>query len=181
MEDTRTLHQGKWLALRQRGRWEFVERVNPRGAVAIIALTPAEKLLLVEQPRVAIGQRTIELPAGLVGDLADSRDESLTTAARRELVEETGYDCQRIELLHSGPTSSGMSTEMVHFVRAFGLRRVGPGGGDDSEDITVHEVPLADVPGWLQQRARQGDSVDPKLMTGLWLLQHPGPYNIDLL
>ncbi|MDN5924832.1 MAG: NUDIX hydrolase [Xanthomonadales bacterium] len=164
--------------MKQRGHWEYVERVHPAGAVAIIALTDTGSLLLVEQTRAPIARTTIELPAGLIGDLATATDESVSAAARRELEEETGYRCARIEPLHTGPSSAGMSTEMIHYVRAHELTRVGPGGGDDSEDISVHEIPLANISAWLQQRARQGDSIDPKLMAGLWLLDHPGSFNI---
>lgn len=171
------VYQGKWLRMKQRGRWEYVERVNPGGAVAMLAVTAENRLLLVEQFRVPIKRRTIELPAGLVGDMEHLRGEDLLDAARRELEEETGYTCARIEALHSGPSSAGMSTEFIHFVCALDLRRVGPGGGDDSEDISVHEVPLDGIDAWLKQRAANGDSVDPKLMAGLWLLAHPGQYN----
>ncbi|HET6631329.1 MAG TPA: NUDIX hydrolase [Rhodanobacteraceae bacterium] len=172
-----TLYQGRWLRLKRHDHWEYVERANAAGAVVIVAVTDAGALLVVEQRRVPIDRTTIELPAGLIGDLAACGDEPLAEAATRELEEETGYRCACIEHLHSGPSSAGMSTEFIHFVRAVGLQRVGAGGGDDSEDITVHEVPLADVPAWLQARARAGLSVDPKLMTGLWLLDHPGPFN----
>lgn len=176
MQD-RVLYQGHWLRMKQRGRWEYAERVNPGGAVAILAVTSDDRIILVEQPRVPISRRTIELPAGLVGDRAEDPDEQLADAARRELEEETGYRCGRIEPLHSGPTSAGMSNEMIHYVHARDVHKVGPGGGDDSEDITVHEVPLAEIAGWLAGRTCRGDSVDPKLMAGLWLLEHPGPYN----
>ena len=65
-----TLYQGRWLSLRQRGRWEYAERNNPGGAVIILAVTPEDRIVFVEQYRVPILQRTIEMPAGLVGDLA---------------------------------------------------------------------------------------------------------------
>lgn len=172
-----TLYQGTWLKMKQRDQWEFVERVNPGGAVVILAVTDTQRLLLVEQFRVPIGRRTIELPAGLVGDMPHVRGEGLLDAARRELEEETGYTCTDIETLHSGPSSAGMSTEFIHFVRALQPRQAGPGGGDESEDIKVHEVPLNEIATWLSQRAARGDSVDPKLMAGLWLLDHPQPYN----
>lgn len=172
-----TVYQGEWLCMKQRGQWEFVERVNPGGAVAMLAITAEQRLLLVEQFRVPIQRRTIELPAGLVGDMAHLRGEDLLSAARRELEEETGYTCARIEVLHSGPSSAGMSTEFIHFVHALDLRRIGAGGGDESEDIIVHEVPLASIDAWLAQRAAIGDSVDPKLMAGLWMLEHPRRYN----
>jgi ADP-ribose pyrophosphatase len=69
-----------------------------------------------------------------------------------------------------GPTSSGMSNERVAFVRATGLTRVHAGGGDASEDIRVHEVPLAEVPGWLSQKMAEGYALDAKLWAGLWFV-----------
>ncbi|MGB5852390.1 MAG: DNA mismatch repair protein MutT, partial [Rhodanobacter sp.] len=66
-----TLCEGRWLSLRKRGRWEYAERNNPAGAVIIVAVTPEDRVLFVEQYRVSILQNTIEMPAGLVGDLAD--------------------------------------------------------------------------------------------------------------
>jgi ADP-ribose pyrophosphatase len=65
-----------------------------------------------------------------------------------------------------------MSTEMTVFVRARGLRKVGPGGGDASEDITVHAVPRREAGAWLLRKARDGYSIDPKLFAGLWFLDH---------
>ena len=116
------------------------------------------------------------MPAGLVGDLADQADESALLAAQRELEEETGYRCQRVEFIHRGPSSSGMSTEMITFVRAWDLQKVGPGGGDESENIVVHEVPLREAGAWLFARAADGYSIDPKLFAGLWFLeQHHAP------
>jgi ADP-ribose pyrophosphatase len=167
-----TLFQGRWLSLRKRGRWEYAERNNAGGAVIILAITPEDNVLFVEQYRVAIQQRTIEMPAGLVGDLAEQSDESALLAAQRELEEETGYRCERVEFIHEGPSSSGMSTEMIAFVRAHGLTRVGPGGGDESENIVVHEVPRSDAGRWLFARAREGYSIDPKLFAGLWFIEN---------
>lgn len=173
------LHQGRWLTLKQRGGWEFVERNNPGGAVIIIAVTPADRVLFVEQFRVPILERTIEMPAGLVGDLDGMDDEDALLAARRELEEETGYACGDIRFLHAGPSSAGMSTEMMVFVHAIDLRKVGPGGGDASEDITVHEVERKQAGAWLVQKAREGFSIDPKLFAGLWLLEHDALFRQD--
>jgi ADP-ribose pyrophosphatase len=167
-----TLYQGRWLSLRKRGRWEYAERNNPGGAVIILAVTPEDKLLFVEQYRVAIQKHTIEMPAGLVGDLADQLDEGALLAASRELEEETGYRCERVEFIHEGPSSSGMSTEMITFARAYGLTRIGPGGGDESENIVVHEVPRGEAGAWLFARAREGYSIDPKLFAGLWFIEN---------
>jgi ADP-ribose pyrophosphatase len=167
-----TLCEGRWLSLRKRGRWEYAERNNPGGAVIILAVTPEDKVLFVEQYRVSILQNTIEMPAGLVGDLPDQADEDALLAAQRELEEETGYRCRRVEFIHAGPSSSGMSTEMIAFVRARELEKVGPGGGDDTENIVVHEVPRRDAGAWLFARAAEGYSIDPKLFAGLWFIEH---------
>ncbi|MET0330620.1 MAG: NUDIX hydrolase [Dyella sp.] len=178
-EPVQTLHAGKWLTLRQRGRWEYVERNQPGGAVIILAVTPEDHVLFVEQYRVSIMQNTIEMPAGLVGDLADQADEDVLLAAQRELEEETGYRCERVEFIHQGPSSSGMSTEMITFARAWDLTRVGPGGGDESENIVVHEVPRSEAGRWLFERAAEGYSIDPKLFAGLWFIEHGNVATMD--
>lgn len=171
-----TLHQGRWLRLRRRGRWEYAERNNPGGAVIILAVTPEDKVLFVEQYRVAIGRFTIEMPAGLVGDLADQHHESALVAAQRELEEETGYRCGRVSFVHEGPSSSGMSNEIIAFVRAHDLVKVSDGGGDATENIVVHEVPRGEAGAWLMARAKDGYSIDPKLFAGLWFIEHDGMF-----
>jgi len=163
-----TMYEGKYLRLVKRGHWEYAERTNAGSAVIVIAVTPEDKLLFVEQFRVPMGAPTIEMPAGLVGDL-DAHD-TMEAAARRELLEETGWQASEVKVLMVGPTSSGMSNELIAFVRARGLTRIHAGGGDDSEDITVHEVPVADAPRWLTEKMAAGYSMDPKLWAGLWLL-----------
>lgn len=169
MDDTtEALFEGKYLRLLRRRTWEYAERRNAVRAVIVIALTPEGKLLFVEQYRPPIDGRTIEMPAGLVGDTAEH--DTLEDAARRELLEETGWRADEVTVLVSGPTSAGMSNEMIAFVRARGLTRVDAGGGDESEDITVHEVPVDDAPRWLAGKIAEGFAIDPKLWAGLWLL-----------
>lgn len=164
------LYQGEWLRMVRRGHWESCERTHGRDglAVLVIAVTPADEVLFVEQYRVPLGARTIEMPAGLVGD--DHDDDTLTSAARRELIEETGWDPGRVDVLLAGPTSSGMSNERIAFVRARDLRRVGDGGGVGDEGITVHAVPRAQAPAWLMQRHAEGYELDLKLWAGLWMI-----------
>ncbi|MFC3651898.1 NUDIX hydrolase [Dyella humi] len=167
-----TLYQGRWLRLRRRGRWEYAERNNPGGAVIILAVTPEDNVLFVEQYRVAVQRFTIEMPAGLVGDLADQQHESALIAAQRELEEETGYRCSRVSFVHEGPSSSGMSNEIIAFVRAHDLVKVSDGGGDVTENIVVHEIPRSEAGAWLVARAKDGYSIDPKLFAGLWFIEH---------
>jgi len=171
MTQTETLFNGSWLRLMRRGRWEFAERMNPGGGVIIIAVTPEDRILFVEQWREAVRSKTIEMPAGLVGDLDDA-DESAVAAAARELTEETGYRAGNVEMLMAGPSSAGMSNEMIAFVRAYDLVREHAGGGDHSENILVHEIPRADAAAWLVQKSREGYSIDPKLFAGLYFLDH---------
>ena len=86
-----TLYEGQWLRMKRRGHWEYAERSHGNGmAVIIIAATPDDHVLFVEQYRVPLGKRTIEMPAGLVGD--DHAHDTLESAARRELIEETYPD-----------------------------------------------------------------------------------------
>ncbi len=167
-DDTRTVYQGTYLRMRVKGNWEYAERTKGGSAVIIIARTPEDRMLFVEQFRVPLGKPTIEMPAGLVGD--QDPDDSFELAARRELLEETGWRADKVEVLMVGPSSAGMSNELIAFVRASGLSRVHAGGGDETEDITVHEVPVAEVPRWLAGKMADGYDMDPKLWAGLWLL-----------
>lgn len=168
-----TLFAGRFLALRKIGSWEFADRVNASDAVLIAALTPEHRLLLVEQYRIPVGARTLELPAGLIGDEPGDRGESTAAAARRELLEETGYAADKLEAVTSGPSCSGITSERVTLFLATGLRRVGPGGGVSQENITVHEVPRTEVYNWLVARSRTGVLIDPKIYAALFFLNLP--------
>lgn len=162
------VYQGKFLAFAKEGRWEYVDRVNASGAVIIAAVTGDRKLLLVEQFRIPVKSRTIELPAGITGD--DVAGEPCEEAARRELLEETGYRAGDIRILSTGPASSGLTSELVTLVLAVDLKREHAGGGVENENITVHEVPLDEVHAWLENKAREGCMIDPKIYSGLYFL-----------
>ncbi|MBS7456642.1 NUDIX hydrolase [Coralloluteibacterium stylophorae] len=171
MSETKTLWQGDYLRIKRRGTWEYVERTTPNGmAVVLLAVTPDDEVLFVEQYRVPIDGRTIELPAGLVGDIHG--DESLELAAERELEEETGWRPAHCEVLLVAPSTAGLSSERVAFVRATGLTRIHAGGGDASEDITVHAIPRAEAGAWLASKLAEGYSLDVKVWSGLWLIEH---------
>lgn len=168
-DQPKILARGKFLALIQEGHWEYAHRVNATGAGIIVAVTDDGKLLLVEQYRIPLHARTIELPAGVTGDQAGS-GESDAEAARRELLEETGYAATTVEALTTGPASSGLASEVVTLFRATGLKRKGRGGGVEQEQIIVHEVPLLEVHEWLAARSQEGILVDPKIYTGLYFV-----------
>ncbi|KAF1708804.1 DNA mismatch repair protein MutT [Pseudoxanthomonas kalamensis DSM 18571] len=166
-----TVFEGKYLRMVVRGNWEYCERTHAGGLAAIIiAVTPDDKVVFVEQFRVPLQAPTIEMPAGLVGDI--HAGESIEVSAIRELEEETGWTAEQAEVLLIGPTSSGSSSEKIAFVRANGLRKVGPGGGDGDENITVHEIPRAQAAAWLVQKLGEGYELDAKLWAGLWMIEH---------
>src|SRR5687768_1645409 len=122
------LAEGRYLRLIKRGRWEYVDRINAQGAAVIVAVTPENKVLLIEQYRAPLDRTVIEMPAGLVGDEGDAH-EHFAVAAKRELLEETGYECEEmIEVAH-GPPTPGLATELITFFVALGLRKVNDGGG----------------------------------------------------
>lgn len=162
-----TVWQGKYLQILSRRNWEFVDRRNIRGIVIVVAVNERNELVLVEQYRPPVDSQVIEMPAGLVGDLPGGDKEPFEVAAQRELFEETGYEAAGMDKLIEGPPAVGISSEQVTFYRARDVRKTGAGGGDASENIRVHEVPLARVRAWLDGMTRQGKLVDPKVYAGL--------------
>jgi ADP-ribose pyrophosphatase len=162
------LAEGRFLRLVRDDHWEYADRTRARGAVVVAAVTDDRRLLLTEQFRIPVSRRVIELPAGLVGDIAGEEEEELATAASRELLEETGYQPGKLQLLTIGPPSAGMASEIVAFFLAGELLKVHDGGGDDTEEIVVHAVPLAEIDEWLARQAAEGLLIDPKVYAGLY-------------
>lgn len=156
-----TVWSGKYIEARRKGRWEFVGRANNIHAAVIVAIDKGH-VLLVEQPRVPLGGRCLELPAGLVGD--ENAGESVEESAARELEEETGYRPERIEIIGRFASSPGMVSETFTLVKAHGLSRVGPGGGEANEEITVHRVKLSDVPTFVAAKRAEGMFIDVKML-----------------
>ena len=162
MPKPETMIEGRHLRLLSIGGWEYVQRTVASGVVCIVAVTAEDKLILVEQFRRPVDAFVIELPAGLSGD-ADDRNESLETAAQRELLEETGYEANDWTCLGDVVSSAGLTDEVVTVFRARELRKVGLGGGDDSEDIIIHEVPLVDLADWIAASASAGKRIDSRV------------------
>lgn len=166
----RVLATGKYLTLVDDQGWEYVVRPHITGIVVVVAITNDDRIILVEQYRTPIHNRVIELPAGMVGDTEALRHESLADAAGRELTEETGYEAREIVPIFEGPTSVGMSAEILSFFHARGLTQVHAGGGVESEQITVHAVPLSELRAFIARSQAAGLAVDPKIFTGLYLV-----------
>lgn len=160
-QPTEVKWQGKYVTALARGKWEFVSRSGQTSAVVVIAEHEG-KLILVEQHRVPVGGRCLELPAGLVGD--EDANATVEETAIKELEEETGYTAERVEKLGYFHASPGMLSEGFTLVRAHAVRKIGEGGGNADEDIAVHRVSRADIPDFIVTKRAEGVAIDVKLL-----------------
>lgn len=110
--------------------------------INIIPITPAGNVILIHQYRHGIEDVMLEVPGGMVDpDESDPMD-----AARREMLEETGYESQELfRLGHVTPNPAFLNNRCYSYV-AFGTRFVSPPQFDGAEDIKVEEVPLDTIP-----------------------------------
>lgn len=152
---------GKYIRAMRDGRWEYASRTNAVRAVVILA-EYGSCVVLIEQERVPIGRRCLELPAGLVGD--EEPNATVEDSAIKELEEETGFTATAIDRLGDFYSSPGMVAESFTLVRATGLRRIGDGGGTEHEDITVHLVPRDDIAAFIERKRGEGMGIDVKLL-----------------
>lgn len=152
---------GKYIVTKRRGPWEYVGRARGIGAAVILAIEDGH-VLLVEQWRVPLQRRCLELPAGLVGD--ETAGEDVATSAARELEEETGWRADRIEIVGEFASSPGMVSETFTLVTAHGLTKVGDGGGVPGEDIIVHRVALDQAADFIAAKRAEGCAIDVKLL-----------------
>ena len=153
--------EGKYIKVTKQGRWEFVSRTRGVSAAVILAVDEG-RVILVEQYRVPLGKKCLELPAGLIGD--EEEGEDVHEAALRELEEETGYRAERMIDLGRFHASPGMSSEGFNLLRAEGLTKVGEGGGVGAEDIIVHRVALGEVPAFVERKRREDLAIDVKML-----------------
>ncbi len=165
------LAEGRYFRMVVDGGWEHLQHTGFDGVVLLVPITHDGKLVLVEQHRVPAGRSVIELPAGLVGDDDEKAGEALEIAARRELIEETGFDAERIELVTEAWPSAGSANWSMHVYVCTKLTRVGPGGGDETEEITVREVHLGEVHHWLDRQREAGKAIDLKVYAGLYFAE----------
>lgn len=153
--------EGRFIAAKRRGRWEYVSRTRSIGAAVILAVDDGH-VILVEQYRVPLGCRCLELPAGLVGD--DTEGEAAEIAAIRELEEETGWRAAAMTDLGRYWSSPGMVSESFTLMRAEGLEKVGDGGGVPGEEIEVYRVKLDEIAAFVTARRAEGIAIDVKLL-----------------
>jgi len=168
------IKEGQFMRLIRHGGWEYVERNNCTGIVVVAAMTADDKVILLKQYRPPVNKFCIELVAGLVNDQGKKTRESMATAAKRELFEEAGYKAATMAKVLTGPVSPGSSADCMTLFMADGLTKVHAGGGDHTENITVHEIPFARVEKWLRTMEGEGCLIDPKVYTGLYFLNQRG-------
>jgi len=124
------------------------EIITHPGAVAILAITDDNKVVMVEQYRKALGRTIVEIPAGKL-----EKGEEPALCARRELEEETGYECQILELLTSFYTSPGFADELVHVYLAKGLtKKENAASLDEDEFVQLEELTLAEAERYVKEQ-----------------------------
>ncbi|MCA9735232.1 MAG: NUDIX hydrolase [Deferribacteres bacterium] len=165
-------HRGEFLEFLEYKSKEYIHNVRATGIVLVIPVTAEKEIIFIEQYRIVMHNYVIEYPAGLAGDEASLKDEALEDAAKRELFEEAGYETDELLYLMAAPTSPGTSTEVVNYYLALNCRQTGSGGGDETETIIVHKVPLHATYDWLQDKLKDGLLVDPRVYTGLYFVDH---------
>ena len=141
------LYEGKIINLKvddvslPNGRTSKRELIEHPGAVAVIAITPENKILMVEQYRKALERSLVEIPAGKL-----EKGEAPEFTAMRELEEETGYTADKLELIQSFSTSPGFADEVVHLYSAVGLRKsTSQALLDEDEFVELMEVSLEEA------------------------------------
>jgi ADP-ribose pyrophosphatase len=108
----------------------------------IVPITDGGDVVMVKQHRHGIQEETLELPGGMI----DPEDQNPLEAARRELLEETGYRAHQIESIGIIAPNPAMQTNRCHSFLARGVRLEQSPHLDSGEDIEVVRVPLAEIP-----------------------------------
>jgi len=178
--DSAVVHRGRYLEVwaetteRADGSRHRRDVVRHPGAVAVVALDEADRLLLVRQWRQPVGRSLLEIPAGTLDrDAATGAVEDPELASRRELEEETGYRAASWEKLGSFWTAPGFASELMHLYLATNLVAAGRDRLDPDADEALE---LVRVP-WREAvaAAERFEIGDAKSLIGiLWLARRMG-------
>jgi len=141
------------------GRKSTREIVEHPGAIAAVAVTDDNEILMVRQYRKAIERELLEIPAGKL-----EKGESKETCVKRELMEETGFCPNELKYLTSFYTSPGFSNEIIHLFLAKNLFR-NTRNPDFDEYLQVQRLPLPEA----LNKIHSGEIIDGKTIIGLLL------------
>ena len=142
---TRRIYEGRVVNVRvddvklPNGRVSAFEIVEHNGGVCIVAQPAPDSIVLVKQYRPATGRTLLEVPAGKL-----EKGEDPAVCARRELLEETGYRCERLRKLWSFFTAPGFCSELLHLFVAEGLTP-GKAQPEENESISLEIVRVDDA------------------------------------
>ena len=140
------------------------EYIRHPGAVMVVALLDDDTVVLERQYRYALARSFIEMPAGKL-----EAGEDPLECARRELLEETGYEAEHWERLGAFHNAIGYTDEQIAVYLARGLRRVRAAATDAGEVIEVFHAPWRELPTWIDE----GRVTDVKTIIGTyWLERH---------
>ena len=175
--DSRVIHRGHYLTF----RIDTIERADGSrgtreiaghpGAVAILAIDHQDRVLLVRQYRVAVGEALLEVPAGTLDVADDGTIEDPDLAARRELEEETGARAASWQRIATFYTAPGFASERMYLYLATDLRpadgdRLSP---DEDEHLLLEPMPWREA----VAAAERGELRDAKTLVALlWLARH---------
>jgi len=157
------------------GIWETVERVNvEKGAVVVIAITKDKELILERNWRMAVESFVIQLPAGLMDKPGETKEE----AARRELIEETGYMAGRLLPVMDAPESVVLTpTNISHFFTT-DVEYIGKENPDPAEQIEVLKIPLSKLKDFLLNLPAD-TGLDLRVTGIIWILEKQGLITLD--
>jgi 8-oxo-dGTP pyrophosphatase MutT (NUDIX family) len=145
--DSKLLISERWLQLREDrvrlGNGHEIDRFHVISApdwASVLCVTNDSEVVLVRQYRHGIGSASLELPAGVI-----EPHETPEEAARRELAEETGYESDEWQSIHSVSTEPARHTTRAHFFVARGARLVRPASPEETEVLELVKVPVRDL------------------------------------
>ena len=164
--EKKTVYEGSILTVKSgrvvldSGESVAFDIVEHAGGVAVVPLL-GDDVLLVRQPRLAVEQDLLEIPAGK----REAGDDDLEARARAELEEETGYRAGRLVQVADFFVSPGFSTERIVVYLGFELSHVGA-HPESTEDIALVRLPLDEV----RRMLAEGEFRDSKTIIGLQAL-----------
>ena len=147
VEKEEIICQGKFLKLKreytERGIWESVDMGGHKETAVVLAVTENNEVLLEKHYRVPVRKYVIELPAGLVDD------ESPEECARRELLEETGYEANELIYLFKGVVCQGLTRMESYYFYAPNVVYKDEQNLEPTEEIEILKVPMEELEDFL--------------------------------